>query len=190
MSFLNFIKKYYLATNEAFPENKGRYMLTRKERKICIFILYTFIVLFLPILFVVFKRNAKNLLIIFLLLYFFIEFMVNFYIFKILIIFFIYKKNNSIINLFMMVSFDKKSELLFEKFQGTIRQLSILKDNFNICKIKVFGLLNKENLLIIFKKNKIIICYNGNKKNIKNIPSNVYQLLDNLVVEIKQLNTI
>lgn len=90
MSFLNFIKKYYFATNEAFPENKCRYMLTRRERKICIFILYTFMVLILPILFVVFRR--KNLLIIFLLLYFFIEFVVNFNIFRILIIFFIYKK--------------------------------------------------------------------------------------------------
>lgn len=189
MSFSSFIKKYYFATNEAFPENKCRYMLTKKERKICIFILYTFMLLILPILFLVFKLNIKNLLI-FLLLYFFIEFVVNFNIFRILIIFFIYKKNNSIINLFMMVYFDKKSELLFEKFQGTMRQISILRDNINICKIKVFGFLDKENILLIFKNNKVIICYSENKKIIKNIPSNVYQLLDNLVEEVKGLNTI
>lgn len=90
----------------------------------------------------------------------------------------------------MMVYFDKKSELFFEKFQGTMRQISILKDNINICKIKVFGFLDKENILIIFKNNKVIICYNESKKIIKNIPSNVYQLLDNLVEEIKLLNTI
>ena len=56
-------------------------------------------------------------------------------------------------------------------------------------KIKVFGFLDKVNISLIFKKNKVIICYKRNKKTIKNIPSNMNQLLYNLVEEIKLLNT-
>lgn len=190
MSFLNFIKKYYLATNEVFLENKGRYRLTRRERKIFIFIIYILMILLLPILFIFFKQTAKILLPVFLILYIFIEFVVNFNIFKILIIFFVYEKNNSLINLFKMVYFEKKSDLLLRSFQGTIKQLSLSKDYFNICKIKVFGFLDKVNILLIFKKNKVVICYNGNKKIIKNFPSDENQLLSNLVEEIKLLNTV
>ena len=84
--------------------------------------------------------------------------------------------------------FEKKSDLLLRSFQGTIKQLSLSKDYFNICKIKVFGFLDKVNISLIFKKNKVIICYKRNKKTIKNIPSNMNQLLDNLVEVIKLLN--
>ena len=159
MSFLNFTKKYYLATNEIFSKKKGRYRLTRRERKIFIFIIYILMILLLPILFIFFKQAVKILLPVSLLLYFFIEFVVNFNIFRILIIFFVYEKNNSLINLFKIVYFDQKSDLLFKSFQGTIKQLSISKDYFNICKIKVFGFLDKVNISLIFKKNKVIIYY-------------------------------
>ena len=89
-----------------------------------------------------------------------------------------------------MVYFEKKSDLLLRSFQGTIKQLSLSKDYFNICKIKVFGFLDKVNFLLIFKKNKVVICYKGNKKIIKNFPSDENQLLSNLVEEIKLLNTV